>query len=458
MLPAIELPAVDTGPFTFGERGAKSEKGALPFDSWLPVVTPAYSWQWDYLKYVRRYLDQLTAGSIKKLMLFLPPRHGKSEMATVRYAAWRLERNPELRVIIGAYNQTLANKFSRKTRKIVAGRVDLSRERTAVEDWETERGGGVRAVGVGAGITGHGGDLIIIDDPVKNRKEAASATYRQWVWDWYTDDLYTRREPGASMVLIMTRWHEDDLAGRILRSEDAHEWTVVKLPALAMKDDPLGREPGAALCPERFDERALRKIQTVLGRSFHALYQQEPQEQEGDFFKRSWFQFAARPPEDVEMRVRYWDMAASIDGDYTVGVLMSRKDGRYFVEDVVRGQWLTGERNRTIKATAVADGPDVVIYDEIQPGSSGIDSHAEIVRLLAGYTIHGERVTGPKEVRAGPFASQAEEGNVSLVRGAWNETYIDELCSFPNAANDDQVDASAGAFNQLVKGVSLEAF
>lgn len=174
-----------------------------PFPEWLDEVTPLWQWHVPHLQLIQHQLHRITTGEINRLMLFLPPRHAKSETATVRYPAWRLEDNPELRIIVAAYNQTLANKFSRKTRRIVRSRLPLSTERNAAEDWETTKGGGVRAVGVGGGVTGQGGDLIIIDDPVKNREEADSLTYRDKVWDWYTDDLYTRLEPGAAMILIM---------------------------------------------------------------------------------------------------------------------------------------------------------------------------------------------------------------------------------------------------------------
>jgi len=148
------------------------EQQRRDFGCWLEAVTPEWDWQWRHLVYVRRFLGRVTRGEIDRLMLFLPPRHGKSEMVTVRYPIWRLEREPGLRVIVGAYNQTLSNKFSRRARRIASYRFELSDDRKAVEDWETTSGGGMRSVGVGAGIAGHGGNLIIIDDPIKNREEA----------------------------------------------------------------------------------------------------------------------------------------------------------------------------------------------------------------------------------------------------------------------------------------------
>lgn len=435
-----------------------AERRADPFGVWLREITPTWTWSWDYLKFIRLHLNKITQGELKRLMLFIPPRHGKSEMVTVRYPVYRLQEDPAMRVIVAAYNQTLAEKFSRKSRKIARERFELSKERTAAEDWETAQGGGLRAVGVGGGITGQGGNLIIIDDPVKSRKEANSLTYRNWVYDWYTDDLYNRQEPGAAIILIMTRWHEDDLAGRILASDEGPDWTVIKLPALAEEKDLLGRKPGQALNPARYDVPVLEKIRQVEKRSFWALYQQRPQEQEGDFFKRSWFVIVSEVPADAK-RVRYWDKAAtSGDGDYTVGCLMALKDGIYYIEDIVRGKWSTGERDRIMLQTAQLDNekyPGAVnIWFEQEPGSSGVDVARAIVRMLAGYTVRADKVTGDKSARAEPFASQAEGGNVKLKKAKWNAEYIDELTSFPNAPHDDQVDASSGAFGKLAVGHS----
>jgi len=387
-------------------------------------------------------------------MIFVPPRHGKSEMVTVRYPIFRLERDPTLRVIITAYNQTLSDKFSRKARKIAQtrGRIMISQERKAVNDWETVQGGGLRSAGVGGGITGLGANLIIIDDPVKSREEASSLTIRDRVYDWFTTDVYSRLEPDGAVILIMTRWHEDDLAGRLL-SRHPSEWTVVRLPALAEADDPLGRSPGEALCPARYPVDELLRIKSVLGSwAFEALYQQHPMPLEGGLFKREWFsKFVDAVPVQVEARVRYWDKAAtSGGGDYTVGVRMSRTaDGLFYVEDVVRGQWSPGERDRVIAQCAALDGAETQIWFEQEPGSSGVDSVQALIRMLAGYSVHANRATGSKEVRAEPFAAQCEVGNVVLVKGEWNSAWLDEVLTFPSGQHDDQVDATSGAFTAL---------
>ncbi len=429
--------------------GYLERKQARQFDSWLKLVSPGWNWDWPHLRYVQRKLDQVTKGECRRLLLTMPPRHGKSELTTVRYCAWRLERNQKLKLILGAYNQTLANRFSRRMRRIVGERVPLAIDALNVEDWETVAGGGCRAVGVGAGVTGHGGDLIVVDDPIKSREEANSKTYRDRVYDWFQDDLYTRLEPNAALIVIATRWHEDDLIGRLIGGDDGSNWTLVNLPALAESNDPLGRADGQALCPERYDERALEDIRKMLGNSFHALYQGRPVPLSGELFQRSWFEIVLSPPA-VARRVRFWDKAGSQGkGDYTAGVLMSESESTYFVEDVVRGQWSAYERERRIRETAARDSASVDIWFEQEPGSGGKDSAAASIANLAGYTAKAERSTGDKITRAEPLAAQTEGGNVKLVRAPWNQSYLDEFCSFPYAQHDDQVDASSGAFNKL---------
>ena len=216
---------------------------AIAFDEWLPRVTPTFTWHWPHLAFIRRKLEDLRERLIDRLAIFVPPRHGKSEQVTVRWPAWTLEWDPGHRFIVGCHTADLAKKFSRRTRMICRQRgIEMSHERYAVDDWETAAGGGLRAVGVGNAVAGYGALDLIIDDPVKSRKESNSPAYRQMVWDWYTDDLVTRLEPNGGIVLQMTRWHEDDLAGRIIRSEEGKDWTIIALPAIAEANDPLGEE------------------------------------------------------------------------------------------------------------------------------------------------------------------------------------------------------------------------
>lgn len=400
-------------------------------------------------------LERVSSGEIKRLMLNMPPRHGKSEMVSVRYAVWRLERNPTMRVILGAYNATYVSKLSRKARRIAETRLDIASDRKAVDDWETAQGGGMRAVGVGGGITGQGGDLIIIDDPVKSREEAESAAYRDKCWDWYTDDLYTRLEPGGAVVLIMTRWHEDDLAGRILASEKGSEWTVINLPAFAEENDPLGRLEGEALCPERYDVAALNDIKgTQGGYSFDALYQGHPTPKEGAFFKVGKLQIVDAAPAGLKM-VRAWDTAATEgDGDWTAGVKMGvAEDGFVYVLDVKRGQWSTDYRNANMRQTAELDGAGVFIRYAEDPGSAGKDQSRYLgQKVFNGFRFEAVRVSGDKATRAEPLSSQVNAGNVRLVRGLWNKDFIEELRAFPNGKHDDQVDSAADAYSKITHG------
>jgi len=270
--------------------------GSDDFHAWLKTLPGIWKWDWRHQIYLYERLKKVTDGTCKRLMIFMPPRHGKSELVTVRYSAWRILRDPSMNIILGSYNQQLANRFSRKIRRVICddssltaetqrheensnrmdriNRMKTSRQRrrahpehpvhpveippphqrdavgssvpmfpfikqrpaNSVAEWETAVGGGLRAVGVGGGVTGFGAQLIVIDDPVKSRAQAESLTFRNKVWDWFNDDLYTRLEPNGSIILIQTRWHEDDLAGRLLREaeeEEGEKWEVIDLPALA---------------------------------------------------------------------------------------------------------------------------------------------------------------------------------------------------------------------------------
>lgn len=358
------------------------------------------------------------------------------------------ERN--FSVVCTAHTQQLASRFGRRSRRIaeISG-VPLSRERSAVDDWETEDGCRYRSVGVGGAIIGDGFHLLIVDDPHKNREEAESDTQRENVWEWFTQDLYGRQEPGAAIIVIMSRWHEDDLVGRLL-TEFPDEWTVVDLPALALENDPLGRVPGQALCPDRYNEAALADRKRVHG-EYHFLgqYQQRPTAKEGIFFKIANLEIVDALPAGMTL-VRAWDKAASEgEGDWTVGVKMGRHGDTYYVVDVVRGQWSTDNRDKMIRLTAALDGQDVQILGPQDPGDAGKSSAEAFIKNLAGYSVKTARVSGSKDVRADPLSSQVNASNVRLLKGAWNKPYTEEFRQFPLGKWDDQVDASSDAFNFL---------
>lgn len=437
-------------------QSTQATDGFPSYGQWLRNTVPDLEWDWQHLLFIRQQLADVTNGACRKLILSAPPQHGKSTAITVHYPAYRLERDHGLRVAVGGYNQRHANRFSRKTRKLIRSRLTLDGTK-AQSEWETANGGSYLAVGVGAGITGMPVDLMVIDDPVKSREEADSEAYRENVWEWYMDDITTRLQENAAIVIVMTRWHEDDLVGRILASEDAKNWRYINLPAIAEENDPLRRPVGAPLCPERFSLATLEERQRILGEGFSGLYQGNPVPRGGLFFRREWFPIVDDvpgneygPPE----RVRYWDLAASVKDTacFTSGVLMARAGSRFVVEDVIRGRWIPADRNDVIKQTAKADSARPGFrktYFEEQPGAAGLETSAKLIADLAGLAVESDRVTGDKVTRAEPLASQAKAGNVGILRAEWCGALLAELASFPRGRFKDQIDSCSGAFNKL---------
>ena len=426
------------------------------FGEYLRLVSPpSYSFEARHFKLITEAMDAITRGEIDRLALFMPPRHGKTSTVTVPYPAYRLERDATTRVLVTGHNERLARKFSRQTRNLLRRRIDLASDKFATDEWETIMGGGLTARGVSNPPTGFGFNVILIDDPIRSREEAESLNYRDKIFDWYTDDLYTRREPGAAIILICTRWHHDDLAARAIASE-ASRWHIIKLPALAEKDDPLGRKPGQALWPERFDEAELlstKKVQTKKhgSYSFEALYQQNPTPRDGDFFKVTKITTVPLAPDGLFL-CRAWDFAATDKGgDWTVGVLMGydEKTEIYYVLDVVREQFASEERDALIKKTAGEDPKGTIIYLPQDPGQAGKSQIVAMTKMLRGYTVKSENVTGPKPTRADPLASQVNVGAVKFVEAWWNAVVIDEMIQFPLGAHDDIVDAMADAFTTV---------
>ncbi len=433
------------------------------FPAWLRETTPTWTWDWDYQILIQEQLLRVRNGEIDRLMLFVPPRHGKSQMTTVRFPMWWLEQDPSQRIMVGAYNATLACKFSRNMRKIAKGRIALSKERTAVDDWETTQGGGVRAVGVGGGVTGHGANLILIDDPVKSREEANSAVYRERCYDWYTDDLFTRREPGCPIILIMTRWHTDDLAGRILASEDGPNWTVIRLPALAEANDPLGRLSGQALCPARYNEKELATIARVLRDGFQALYQQRPTSDEGAIFKGAWFHERYVGLPKFKGVATLWDtaMKAEQQNDETAALTVGiGENGYLYALRLAHGRWETPALADFLAVNAdfyhKMFGP---LYrgDFIESTSSG-QTLIKLLRKtrpdLALIPIVAERDKVSRAHGVTPLAQGGSvvfpDTSVHITSRQWVEDLLAQLLAFPLTKHDDMVDVFVYALMWLM--------
>lgn len=428
---------------------------------WLKEVSPTFRWDWMHLLYIQDRLEAQARGEVQNLMVLCPPQHGKSELVTVRYPVWRLERDPRLRVIVSAYNQSYVDKLARKIRRIAVARgtFRFASDRHAVSEWELVEGGGILAVGIGGGVTGNPAELAVIDDPIKGREDAESENHREKVWEWYVDELSTRIQQDGQKLLVLTPWHEDDLRGRILNSPEAKRWTVVRLPAISEgEDDPLGRPEGEPLCVERRNLEWLLDQKALGERSFQALYQCNPTPREGSFFQVGRLVENLRGDLPTVVRwSRAWDLAASKgSGDFTVGVLMGLDNqGRFWIVDVTRGQWSPDERNERMRQTARVDGVMVSIRLPQDPGQAGKEQAQALVRMLSGFSVKAISVSGDKQVRADPFAAQLNGGNVFLLRAPWNATFIEELRQFPSGRHDDAVDAAADAFNELTAGQSV---
>lgn len=404
-------------------------------------------------------LEDVAAGRTRRLMVLMPPGSAKSTYASVLFPPWWFAQHPASAIIAASHTADLAQHFGRQVRALVREHgprlgVELALDSRAAGRWRTDQQGSYFAVGVRGPITGQRADLVIVDDPVKSHAEADSAAARERLWNWYRSDLLTRLRPGGRVVLIMTRWHEDDLGGRLL-ARQPEDWRCLRLPALAEAEDPLGRQPGEPLWPEWEDMEALLGKRAQVGpRVWSALFQQNPHPPDGGVFDTRRIDTIDTAPRGTS--VRAWDLAASAqrdgaDPDWSVGIKLCRDEaGRFVVLDIVRLRGSPAEVENAIVATAHADGADVPVGLPQDPGAAGKIALQAFARRLAGFAVRAGRETGSKLLRATPVAAQVGLGNLALLRGAWNAVFLDELRDFPHGAKDDQVDALARAFGMLI--------
>lgn len=406
------------------------------------------------------HLEDVSSGKIDRLMLLLPPGHGKSAYASVLFPAWWFKRHPASSIIAASHTADLASHFARRVREVVREQAtvlgyDLTREERAAARWRTTNRSDYFACGIRGPITGRRADLVLIDDPIKSHTEADSQSARDSLWNWYRSDLATRLKPSGRIVLIMTRWHQDDLGGRLLEADS--DWTVVKFPALAEMDDPLGRRPGEALWPEWEDETALdRKRRTVGTRVWQALFQQNPAPDSDALFTTARTLIVEEAPKFVS-EVRAWDLAATLptegrDPDWTVGLKLGvTQGGQYVVTDIIRFRAGPTDVANTIVSTATQDGTETIVGLPQDPGQAGKQQIAWLTHRLAGYRVRASPETGSKLLRATLPAAAIDAGNISLLRAPWNRSFLDELREFPQGRKDDQVDALSRAFTALAQ-------
>ncbi len=443
---------------------------------------------------MREQLVRITSRKIDRLAIAVPAQHGKSQTVSIAYTAWRMLRHPGLRVGIGSHTQRYANKLSKRIRAMcVAAGGQLGGDQRA-DEWCLTNGSTLIARGVGGSIAGESLDLLILDDVFGSREDADSATIQEKVYEWYQDDLTPRLQENAAVVLVNTRWHPGDLIGRLQQSEEWAEWVYIRIPAIAETQeerdknnvaqglpsglpDPINRQPGMPLCPERFTLAKLLQKQRIEGVGFEALYQQNPIPRGGTYFQRSCLVGAdgrpllksiselplLTPCEFGRRLVRYWDLAASRNDSacYTSGVLLMKLgDGEfseYWVCDVVRGRWAPAERNAKMREVAERDALifgfektwfEQPVFDKGKTAARGVYA------ALSGFPVSADNVSGSgsKALRAEPVAGAAKGGILKVLDGGWLPAFLTEIEQFPRGTYMDQVDSLSGAYNRLSRG------
>ena len=420
-----------------------------------------------HLMYISAKVAKAIQRGNGRIIISAPPRHGKSQLVSIYTPTWVLERFPQHRTMLTAYGADLAEGFSRQVRDIFTDKENhgllttrVRRDASRAAAFLTEQDGGMYAVGLGGAITGRGADVLLIDDYIKEIKEALSPAYRDYVWNWFVTTAFTRLEPNGTCIIIATRWHSDDLIGRILTNFPG-QWEYIEIPAIAdIKPgtlDLFGRENGEALFPERYPIDKLEEMKGVLGTPFFsALYQQKPIDETAKLTDGQWLKILTTLPPQLYTEAKWgrtWDLAATEGGgDYTVGTRAAydKSNLSFYIDNIVRGQFSPKEAEDKVRATALADGTGCTVYIEQEPGASGkalVEHYQRTV--LPEFKVESVPVVTNKLVRAQPFMAAAEAGKVFLIAGAWNEPFIREFDAFPSGAFDDQVDTASASYSKL---------
>lgn len=447
----------------------------------VQYTKPDYEMSWHH-RLLCGFIDRMIAGEFNRGMVFMPPQHGKSELVSRRLPAYLFGRNPDERVIATSYSADLSSRMNRDVQRVISDPLYgalfpetslYGKNIRSVADGSYLRNSDIfeivgkkgvyRSAGIGGGITGMGFSWGIIDDPIKNDEEASSAIVRDAIWEWYTGTFYTRRSGDARILITLTRWHEDDLAGRLLRlaesDPEADQWRVLKLKATKEGETYPGdeRKPGEALWPTRYNEQNLRATRINLGpRKWEALYQQEPRPSEGALFKRAWLGRTVDAVPAGLKWARYWDMAYSqkqtADNTATIsGALGS--DGTIYLRRGMARKLESPDARALIKTTMLAErDSEHGVESAIHGGAivQDLQRDAELVSIA----FKAIEVDKDKLVRATPVADRAEMGKLVFVRetvgdDAWIADWVEEMCAFPYGKHDDRVDAISGVFAML---------
>ncbi len=440
---------------------AERELGRRHLHNFARLVYPSFEVTRHHL-YIGECLERAVRGEPgwNRIVFHAPPQHGKSLYCSKIFPSWYRGLFPDRHIISTSYGASHAHSFSRFVRNIVVTRefqlifpgVMVAPDSKSVEHWELAYPfhGEYNANGIMGGITGKPGDLLIIDDPLKDREEAESEVIREKQIDAWKTTLSTRLHKDAIVIVIMTRWHEEDLAGYLLKNA-VPAFKYVKLAGLAEENDPLERAVGEALWPDRFSRDMLLAQKLNLGTyDFAALYQGEPTDPEGALFKRSYFQVIPKAPEHLYW-YRFWDLATSTrsSADYTASLMGAKdRDGNVYLKNMIRGRWEWPDVRKKIKATTLAEKCAMVGIEAVGT-QKGMVQEIYQDEDLVSCGVLGITVTTDKRIRALPVASRGESGRLYLEDGPWVREYIDEMCSFDKGAHDDQVDATSGVFSML---------
>jgi len=413
-------------------------------------------------------LEAVERGEIRRVIITMPPGHGKSEVATKSFPAWYLGRHPQHDVLITSYGADLAEDFSEIARdklkefgKPIFG-VELPQNTSAVKKWGLKgHRGRVRAAGAGGAITGRRANIAIIDDPFKGPEDAYSDAKRQKVLTWFRTVLRTRLTANGAIILIQTRWHKEDLAGYLLNKigDTGEEWTVINLPAIAEEEDPMGREPGEPLWPEMFPLDELLAIKSeLLPFEWNALYQQRPGDPEGNLFKRQYFRYFEKDEEWLTLHIpggetKTWSLSRCVVFQTCDPAGSTDDDAAYFV----LGTWILTPHNELLLWDVVRDRieepdqPDLFEqgFHRWHPVAQGVEPNGlglALCQNLRRTTLPVEEVkaVGDKYVRAVPMARRYKTGTVYHYKDAlWLDVFENELLEFPYGKYKDQVDMSS---------------
>lgn len=414
---------------------------------------------------IARALEEFERGDFRQLILTMPPRAGKTELATKRFVAWYLGRNPFDNVAVATYSDTMAEDYGSDIRfimlspayKQVFPTMKLRRGGAAKSNIQTEKGGRAVFVGVGGALTGRGANLLVIDDVVKGADEARSPALRDQIWEWFTKVAMTRRMGKKLVIIIMTRWHSDDVVGRLTDPENPHfsaieakNWKIISLPAIAEDDDPLGRQPGQPLWPERYDLDFLAQQQRLDPIGFAALYQQRPTVADGILFRRETIQ--RYKPADLPDDLRIYcasdhAVATGQRNDFSVFLKVGvDKQSNIYLVDCFWAKVRTDAAVEAMLAMAGGNMRPSLWWAERGHISKSIGPFLFKRMQETGVYINIREVTpiGDKEQRAQSIAARVAMGKVFIPTGpAWAEKLIDQMLAFPNGNHDDAVDALA---------------